>query len=287
MQNMKEKLKTFFWLNAGTLILVVGVYFFKIPNNFSTGGVTGIAVILGKLIPNPLMTPATLIFIMNMALLLLGFIFVNREFGIKTVYCTVLMSVATSALEFILPLNGPLTDQPLLELIFAVFLPGIGTAILFNIQASAGGTDILAMIIRKYTGIESGRALMCADCLVVVVSALIFDVRTALFSLLGLMTKSLVIDSVIENINRSKYFLIATDKPDEFCDFIHNELHRSATIWDCIGTYSHQKKHAMLIAMNRAESVRMRNFARKTDPNAFIVITNTSDIIGKGFHTVG
>ena len=282
----KEPLKTYAWLTIGTLLVVTGVYFFKFPNNFSTGGVTGISIILGHLLPNPILTPGTLVLIINTALLVVGFLFVSRDFGFKTVYCSMLMSLSLSGLEHIFPMDAPFTDQPLLELVYAILFPAVGSAILFNLRASTGGTDIVAMLIRKYTGLETGRALMIADLAIVIATALVFGMRTGLFSLLGLLAKALVVDSVIENINLSKYFLIVTEKPDELCQFIHHELRRGATIWESEGSYTHHPKHVLLAAMSRAQAARLRTFVRKIDPTAFIVISNTSDIIGKGFRTL-
>lgn len=286
MQRVKETLKTYFWLTLGTLLVVIGVYFFKFPNNFSTGGVTGISIILGHLIPNPVLSPGNLVLIINVALLVVGFAFVGREFGFKTVYCSMLMSLALSGLEIIYPMAAPFTDQPLLELVYAILFPAVGSAILFNMKASTGGTDIVAMLIRKYTGLETGRALMIADLLIVLATAVVFGIRTGLFALLGLLAKALVVDSVIESINLSKYFIIVTEKPDELCVYIHDTLHRAATIWESEGSYTHQKKHVLLVAMSRAQATHLRAYVKEVDPSAFIVISNTSDIIGKGFRAL-
>ena len=145
-------------ITVATLIMVVGIYVFKFPNNFSFGGVTGIAVLLAKL---SLFSASTWTFILNMALLVLGFLFLGKSFGIMTVYVSVLMSVGLSVLEKLFPMSAPLTNQPVLELIFAIFLPAFASAILFNVGASGGGTDILAMILKKYTPINIGTALFC------------------------------------------------------------------------------------------------------------------------------
>lgn len=286
MKRQLETVKTYFWLTLGTLLVVIGVYFFKFPNNFSTGGVTGISIILGHLIPNPVITPGTLVLIINMALLVVGFLFVGREFGFKTVYCSLLMSVALRLLEIIYPMDAPFTGEPLLELCYAIMFPALGSAILFNMQASTGGTDIVAMMIRKYTGLETGRALLIADVLIVIVTAIVFGMETGLFAMLGLFAKALVVDNVIESINLSKYFIIVTEKPDELCEYIHTHLVRGATAWKAEGSYTHAEKTVLLAAMNRAQAARLRAYARQVDPGAFIVISNTSDILGRGFRTV-
>lgn len=281
MQRTKKELAMeWLLLTGGTLIVVIGVYFFKFPNNFSFGGVTGLSVVLSEVTP---WSPSVVNFILNMALLVLGFLFLGRDFGIKTVYTSVLTSVGLWAMEYIYPMNGPLTDQPVLELAFAIFLPAFGAAVLFNIGASGGGTDIIAMILKKNTSFDIGSALFATDVLITVSACLVFDAETALFSLLGLMAKSWVIDGVIESMNLCKYFNVVCDHPEPICDFITNELGRSATICRAEGAYTHMEKAIVFTALKRSQAVQLRNFVKRTEPTAFILISNTSEIIGKGF----
>lgn len=267
-------------LTIATLIMVVGIYVFKFPNNFSFGGVTGIAVILAKVTS---ITPGTWTFLINMALLVLGFVMLGKSFGIKTVYVSVLMSVSLSAMEKLFPMSHPLTSQPVLELIFAIFLPAFASAILFNVGASGGGTDILAMVLKKYTTFNIGTALFIVDLLITVSACFLFDPQTGLFSFTGLMAKSLVIDGVIENINLCKYFTIICDDPVPICDFITKNLNRSATIFRAEGTYTHSEKTIILTVMKRSQAVMLRNYIHLNVPGAFMMITNSSEIIGKGF----
>ena len=267
-------------LTLATIVLVVGVYVFKFPNNFSFGGVTGIAIILGRVGG---LSPATYNLIINMGLLVVGFIFLGKEFGIKTVYISILNSVLLRLLEIWFPMDGPLTDEPVLELIFAIILPSLGAGIMFNLGASGGGTDIVAMIVKKYSKFNIGTALFLVDFFITVAACFVFDVKTGLFSFTGLMAKSLVIDGVIENINLCKYFTIVCDNPEPICDFIINKLGRSATIYTAEGAYAHNEKKVILTVMKRFQAVELRNFVRKTEPGAFIMITNSSEIIGKGF----
>ena len=282
-ENMSKSIKEFLMLTVGTLIVAVGVYFFKFPNKFSTGGVSGISIILGSLLPN--ITPASLMFSINMILLLIGFIVFGRNFGIRTAYCSALLSSATWILEKIYPMTKPFTDQPMLEICFAVGLPAVGSAILFNMESSTGGTDIVAMILKKFTSLDIGKALMLSD-MVITFSAFTFGIKTGLFSILGLVMKSLLVDVVIENINMCKCFTIVTSNPDPICDYIMNEVHRGATIYDAKGAFSDDEKKIVLTAVNRRQSVALRRFIKTVDPKAFMLITNTSEIIGKGFRGV-
>ena len=263
---IKRTVEEYVVLTVATLILVVGVYVFKFPNNFSFGGVTGLAVVLGAVLPT---SPGNLTFIINMLLLVLGFIFLGRGFGVKTVYVSVLTSVGLSFAER--------------ELIYAIVLPAFSAAILFNIGASGGGTDIVAMILKKYTKLNIGAALFLVDLGIVVASCLVFDAQTGLCSMCGLLAKSLVVDNVIESINLCKYFTIICNDPEPICEFITKELNRSATVYQAEGAYQHNQKTVILTVMKRSQAVELRNYIRMNQPSAFIAITNSSEIIGKGF----
>lgn len=277
----KQLLTDYFLITIAALILDLGVYFFKFPNNFSFGGVTGIAVVLHSLIPA--LSAGSINFIINMLLVVIGFLFLGKSFGLKTTYASVIISAILSLLEKLFPMDAPLTTQPVLELIFAIFLPAFSSAILFNIGASGGGTDIVAMILKKHSRVNIGTALFLVDLLIVAASCFVFDIQTGLFSLTGLLAKSLVIDNVIESLNLCKFFTIICDDPAPICDFIHKELGRSATTFTAQGTYSNHEKHVILTVMNRSQAVELRNYIRINQPSSFIMITNSSEIIGKGF----
>lgn len=264
-------------------IMVVGVYLFKFPNHFSFGGVTGFSPVVSRLTG---WSASHFTFCVNMALLVLGFLFLGTDVGIKTVYASVVMSVSLSALEVICPMKAPLTDEPLLELIFAIFCPGIGSAILFNIGASSGGTDIIAMILKAHTSMNIGTALLVVDITSVVLAFFVFGPTTGLFSVLGLIAKSFVIDGVIENMNMCKCFNIICDDPDPICEFIIHDLNRSATVYQAQGAFSHHRKTVIMTTMKRGQAMRLRTYIKKNEPTAFILISNSSEIIGKGFLTI-
>lgn len=268
-------------LTVATLIMVGGVYVFKFPNNFSFGGVTGIAIVLAAVTP---LSASTINFIINMLLMVVGFMFLGKGFGVKTVYVSLLMSVGLSVLENLFPMSAPLTDEPMLELLFAIALPAFSSAILFNIGASGGGTDVIAMILKKHTRLGNiGTPLFLVDLVITIMACLVFDVKTGLFSFTGLLAKSLIIDSVIENINLCKYFTIVCNHPRPICEYIHHQLGRSATVFKGEGTYEHKERYIILTVLKRGQAVELRNFIKIHDPDAFLMITNSSEIIGKGF----
>ena len=280
-QSAVRLLKEYVWLTLGTVIMVLGTYFFKFPNNFSTGGVTGMAVILYRYFP--MFSRADFMMVINVALLVLGLMVFGKNFAGKTVYVSLLMSFLTSLLERIIPLTAPMTNQPLLELIFAVSLPAIGSAILFNLDASSGGTDIVAMVLRKFTSWDIGKALICSDLIITLMACVAFGMETGLFSILGLVMKSLLVDMVLENINTHKYFHIITTKPDEIEKYITGTLRRGATELHGEGAYTHEGRTVVLTVMKRHEGVMLRRYVRQVDPQAFVLILNTCEIVGKGF----
>lgn len=286
---MKTKLKKniveYLLITAGTLLVAIGVYFFKFQNHFSFGGITGVAVVISKLSGN-LISSGTVNFIISMVLLVVGFFALGKDCGIKTAYGSILLSASISLLEKLCPLDAPITDSPMLELCFAVALPAFGAAILFNISASTGGTDIVAMILKKYSSINIGSALFLTDVLITLSAFLAFDLTTGLYSILGLAIKSFMIDIVIENINLCKYFNVVCSNPEPICNYITNILHRSATICDATGAFTHKECSIIFTVLNRPQAVQLRKFIKEVEPEAFILISNTSEIIGRGFRGI-
>lgn len=280
---MINKIKYFGLLTFATILMAVGVYYFKFTNNFTFGGVTGLSILIAQVSG---LTASTLNLILNLALLVLGYFFLGRSFIAKTAYCSILLSVSISMFEWFSPMAAPLTDEPVLELCFAIILPAFGSAILFNVGASSGGTDILAMVLRKYTSLDIGRALLATNCIITLGSFLVFNIETALYSILGLGISSLLVDNVIESINQCKYFNVVCVNPKPVCDFITKELHRSATTCNGKGAFTGKDKYIIFTVMNRVEALKLRNFIKENEPTAFILISNTSQIVGKGFHTI-
>ena len=283
-KGQKNAVKEWLYITAGILIMTAGIYFFKFPNHFSTGGVTGIAIVLGHYIPS--ITPATLVTIINVLLLIVGFAALGKSFGVRTVYASLLMSGTLQLLEAVCPMDAPMTSQPLVELLFAVGLPAVGSAILFNLDASSGGTDILAMILRKYTALNIGVALLCSDIIITVSACFAFGMETGLFSILGLIIKSLFMDLVLDNLKTKKCFQIITSDPEPIAEYITGTLHRGATRLQGEGAYTHEGKSVLLAVVSRHEAVQLRNYIRSIDPAAFMIITSSTEIIGKGFRGV-
>ena len=279
----RSKFKDFLVMTLGSLLVAFGVYFFKIPNGFATGGVTGIGTILAKITP---ISAGIWIWGLNIVLLIIGFIFLGRGNGIKTVYCSMFYSAVTYLLEIVVPLDAPLTNQPLLELVYAMLLTSIGAAMIFNVDASSGGTDIAALILKKYTSIDVGKALLVVDFLVASSSFIIFNVQTGLFSLLGLFSKAFIVDGVIENLNVCKYFIVITEKREEISRYIIENLHHGVTASVVTGEFTNEEKVMLHTVCKRIEAVRLRKEIKNIDPHAFVIITSSSEIIGRGFRDI-
>ena len=273
--------KEFLWMNLATVMISVGVYCFKFPNNFSMGGVSGLSILLGKVLP--VLSASSYNTIINVLFLILGFLMLDKSFGFRTVYCSLLSAGLIQVFSWVWPLTAPLTDQLMLELFFAVILPALGAAILFNIDASSGGTDIAAMILKKYTGLDVGTALLISDVAIAAAALFVFDATAGLCSLLGLALKSVLVDSAIESLNRRKAFFVITSDPEHVCDYVTHTLVRGATVRTAQGAYTHDVHHVVLTVLSRGQAVALRRHLKQVDPHAFMIVANSSEIFGKGF----
>lgn len=275
-----HKLADYAVLTGTGIIVPVIIHFFQLPNRFVFGGVTGLALLLSSITPISFTTYNLCI---NVGLLILGFLCLGRSFGLRTVYVTLLISFSFELLDWLAPVRAPLTDQPFLEMLIVTVAIACTSALLFQKGASGGGTDIAAMVLRKYVRIDIGKALLLVDSIAVLFTFPLYGLTIGLFSVVGLLAKSFVVDNFIESINLCKYFTIVCDKPEEICDYIRYDLIRGATVYRAQGVYSHETKSVILVAVSRSQAILLRNFVRMHAPDAFLVITNSSEIVGKGF----
>lgn len=282
MKYVKQYVKQYVLITLSISIMSVGVYFFKFPNNFVFGGVTGTAALVAKLTP---MSASAFSSAANLVLLVVGLIFLGKEFAMTTGYATFVMSVELMVFEKLCPLSGPLSDQPMLDLLFAIALPAIASALLFNVGASSGGTDIIALIVEKYTHIHSiAVALFITDLFMVIAACFVFDLYTALYSFVGLTVKSLVIDAVLEKIKMCKAILIVCDEKKPICDFVMRKLMRGATYTPCFGAYTDKPHYIIYTTLTRHEANQLQEFIHKEHLNAFMSMLSTTEVFGKGFN---
>ena len=281
---MVEDAKFFVLLNLGLIATAMGIALFKTPNHFAFGGTSGLSIILSTLFPQ--WNVGFFMWIVNAILVLLGFAFLGVKSMGWTIYSSFALSFFVSLCEQIWPLTAPLTHDVFLELCYAVILPAVGSAIVFNIGASTGGTDIVAMILHKYTSLEIGRALLISDLTIVLVGAYLYGPATGLYCILGMVLKTTVVDSAIESINLRKVCTVVTTNPGPVRDFIVKELNRSATEERAEGAYTHEEKWVLMTVLTRGQAQHLRRFVRRNDPHAFITIVNSSEIVGKGFRSI-
>ena len=239
-------------------IMTIGVYFFKFPNNFVFGGVTGGAALVAKL--TPLSASAF-------------------SSGAN------IMTAELALFEKYVPLSGPLSNQPMLDLVFAIALPAIASALLFNVGASSGGTDVVALILKKYAHMQNtGEALFITDLAMVLAACFVFDLYTALYSFVGLTVKSLVVDAVLEQMKMCKAILIICDDKDPICDFVMRKLVRGATYTPCYGAYTDRPHYMIYTTLTHREALQLQAFIHKENLNAFISMLSTTEVFGKGFN---
>jgi len=284
MKKIFDHKRDFLLMNLGLIIVAAGVHFFKVPNRFAIGGTTGISILISNLFP--MLNVGHVMLMLNAALVIIGFVFLGRNFIAGTIYSSIMLAVFIWLLELVAPLSRPLTNDRLLELCFAVILPALGSGIVFNTGASTGGTDIVAMILSRHTSIEIGKALMATDFLITIAAGFMFGVQTGLYCILGLMIKALLLDNVIESINTRKLMTIISKQSKSIEDFIINHLHRGATVSKASGAYTHEEKDVITTVVGRRQAVALRNFIRTVDRDAFITIVNSSETVGKGFRAV-
>lgn len=280
-QRRKDLLKDYALINLGTLIMTIGVCFFKFPNNFAMGGVTGFSVVFSRLVPGISAESTTIV--LNLFFLVIGYVFLGRSFGFRTTYSTLLMNLLIIVYKHYFRLQRPLTNQPLLELCFAVLLPSIGGSLLFYANGSSGGTDVLAMLLKRYSSVNIGDALVYSDFLITFSSFLVFDIQTVLLSILGMLARGSVVDTVMNNLTLSKYFIIVTTKPEIIGDYITLVMHRGATRMRAEGYFTGQEQSVFICAVSPYQAGSMMRQIRMLDEHAFILLTSTNEILGKGF----
>ncbi|HEX9061301.1 MAG TPA: YitT family protein, partial [Clostridia bacterium] len=267
----------------GILLVAAGIVLFKIPNEFATGGVTGISILLSKVLP--WISVGTLMLIINIVFLALGLIFAGIEFEIKTIYSTLMLSGVVWLVQKIHPISKPLTGDTMLELIFAILLLAAGSAILFFRNASSGGTDIIAKIINHRVQWHIGKTLLIVDLSISIFAIFIFNLKIGMYSILGVIIKGLLIDSVIEGLHSSKQMVIISDKPEEIKEYIMNTVKRGVTIYHATGGKSNSEKLILNTVVSNRQAVRIRRHVARIDENAFVIVDSVSEIYGRGFET--
>lgn len=273
--NCKEVVWELFTLTAAVAIIAAAVYFFLVPSHASVSSISGLGIILTNFIPLPL---SVITMALNVVLLIIGFITCGREFGTKTVYTSILLPVFIGIFERIFPNIGSLTKTQELDVLCYVLVVSVGLSILFNMNASSGGLDIVAKIMNKYLHIELGKAMSLAGMCVALSAALVYDKKTVVLSVLGTCFNGMVVDHFIFGQNLKRRVCIITKYEEELRNFILHELHSGATIYDAIGAYNLDKRHEIITIVDKNEYQKLMNYINNLDPKAFVTVYTVADM---------
>ena len=273
--NCKEVVWELFTLTAAVAIIAAAVYFFLVPSHASVSSISGLGIILTNFIPLPL---SVITMVLNVVLLIIGFITCGRECGTKTVYTSILLPVFIGIFERIFPNIGSLTKTQELDVLCYVLVVSVGLSILFNMNASSGGLDIVAKIMNKYLHIELGKAMSLAGMCVALSAALVYDKKTVVLSVLGTYFNGMVVDHFIFGQNLKRRVCIITKYEEELRNFILHELHSGATIYDAIGAYNLDKRHEIITIVDKNEYQKLMNYINNLDPKAFITVYTVADM---------
>lgn len=271
----RKTLEEFVSITVGTVIVAAAVFFFMLPSNVSVGSGAALAMVLSNFIPMPV---SAITLIMNVGLLIIGFLLVGPEFGVKTVYCSILMPLVMGVFEAIFPDFRSITQDPLLDVICYILVVGVGLAILFSRNASSGGLDIVAKIMNKYLGVDLGQAMSTSGLIVALSSALCYDARTVVLSLLGTFFGGIVVDYFIFGLNIKRRVCVISDHLDQIIQFVLHELHSGATLNEIIGAYDKTPRMEMITIVDKNEYRQLMDYVHRIDPKAFVTVYSVSDM---------
>lgn len=273
--NYKDIAKETVILTVAVAIIAAAVYFFLVPSHTSVSSISGLGIVLSNFVPLPL---SAITMFLNVVLLIIGFFTCGREFGVKTVYTSVMLPLFLGFFELVFPDFGSMTDSQELDVLCYILVVSIGLSILFNRNASSGGLDIVAKIMNKYLHIELGRAMSLSGMCVALSAALAYDKKTVVLSILGTYFNGIILDHFIFDDNKKRRVCIITWKEEELRRFIVEDLHSGATIYEATGAYNFDKHNEIITIVDKSEYQKLMNFINKEDPRAFVTVYNVSDM---------
>lgn len=272
---IKQLLKEYAYISVGTIIIATAVYFFMLPSHITVGSATALALIISNFIPLPV---SAITFILNVVLLLIGFLLIGPEFGAKTVYTSILMPAVIRIFEIVFPNMQSITQDPILDLVSYILIVSIGLSMLFSCNASSGGMDIVAKLMNKYLHMDLGKAVSSSGMVVAFSSILCYDTKTVVLSVLGTYFCGLIVDHFIFGINIKRRVCILSQKHDDILNFILYELHSGATIYEGIGAYNNEVRKEIVTIVDKHEYRRLMDYMKKNDPKAFITVYSVNEI---------
>ncbi len=273
--NYADIIKEVIILTLAVAIIAAAVYFFLVPSHASVSSISGLGIVLSNFVPLPL---SAITMILNVVLLVIGFITCGKEFGVKTVYTSVMLPLFIGIFEVVFPDFGSMTDSQELDVLCYILVVSVGLSILFNRNASSGGLDIVAKIMNKYLHIELGKAMSLSGMCVALSAALVYDKKTVVLSILGTYFNGIILDHFIFDNNMKRRVCIITEKEKELREFIIRELHSGATMYEAIGAYNFEKHNEIITIVDKSEYQKLMKFINDIDPKAFITVYNVSDM---------
>lgn len=273
--NYAEIMKETGILTVAVAIIAAAVYFFLVPSHASVSSISGLGIVLSNFIPLPL---SVITMILNVVLLLIGFVTCGKEFGVKTVYTSVMLPVFLGLFEMLFPNFGSMTDSQELDVLCYILVVSVGLSILFNRNASSGGLDIVAKIMNKYLHMELGKAMSLSGMCVALSAALVYDKKTVVLSILGTYFNGIILDHFIFDNNIKRRVCIITKKEEELRQFITRDLHSGATIYEATGAYNFEKHNEIITIVDKSEYQKLMKFINELDPKAFITVYNVSSM---------
>lgn len=276
----KQTIKEYILTAIGTFIVALGVYYFLVPENLATGGVSGLAIVINNYVPFSI---AAINFVLNIILLIIGFLFIGSEFGGKTIFSVVIFSLSMFIMESSYPAAQPVTDEILLNLICGIVISAMGLSVVFNQNASTGGTDILAKIFNRYLNLDMGTGLMAADIIVVISALFTYGLKTGIVGAFGWFLNGIVVNYFIDGLSIKREVVIITKKPIEIKDFIITKIDRGVTIYKAEGGYTNEKKDVIVTTVAKNEYFVLKKELKKLDPDVFVIVRNVHEVIGFGF----
>lgn len=262
-------------LTGAVAIIAAAVYFFLVPSHASVSSISGLGIVLANFVPLPL---SAITMILNVVLLVIGFLTCGREFGAKTVYTSILLPAFIGLFERLFPNIGSLTDSQELDVLCYILVVSVGLSILFNRNASSGGLDIVAKIMNKYLHMDLGKAMSLSGMCVALSAALVYDKKTVVLSVLGTYFNGIVLDHFIFDNNIKRRVCIITGKEEELRRFIIEDLHSGATVYESYGAYNMQKRREIITIVDKAEYQKLMSYMNREDPQAFITVYTVSDM---------
>ena len=275
----KKNIKEFALITIGILLVAISVVYFFEPNNIAAGGITGLAIVINHYIPFISIGP--LVLMMDAVLFVIALIVLGAKFGAKTIYSSVLLSVSMWLTQTFIPIN--ITNDLMLATIFGTLISAGGMAIVFNANASTGGTDIIAKILNKFFHIEIGKSLLMVDFLVTLLGAITFGINMGLYGLLSVIINGVVIDNIIAGFKTKSEITIISDKNKDISKFILNDLERGCTFIKGVGGFTGKDTALLYTVLDRSEFIKLKNKIREIDKNAFITVGEVHEVMGEGF----